>query len=163
MRKLSDDERRDERRALFSAAAEGELAVGDAVRRMRRITGLTQAEFARRIAGKGHRAHENGTRSLDQAVGDVDDPVLGDAALRVESCLRPAIDAQRGETSTTNKASLGWRRRSRDGARPRVPARARSLRPTRLDSFARDIDLLTHSIAIALEEGFAAGEPDTTE
>ncbi len=51
MRKLSDDERREARRALFEAAATGKLAVGDAVRRMRRITGLTQADFARRIAG----------------------------------------------------------------------------------------------------------------
>lgn len=51
MKKLSDDERRDARRALFEAAGKGELAVGDAVRRMRLITGLTQADFARRIAG----------------------------------------------------------------------------------------------------------------
>lgn len=51
MRKLSDDERREARHALFEAAATGKLAVGDAVRRMRRITGLTQADFARRIAG----------------------------------------------------------------------------------------------------------------
>ena len=51
MRKLSDVERAAERTNIFEAASRGTLTVADAVRRMRQVTGLTQPEFARRVAG----------------------------------------------------------------------------------------------------------------
>lgn len=51
MRRLSEAERAAERTNIFVAASSGTLAVADGVRRMRRVTGLTQAEFARRVAG----------------------------------------------------------------------------------------------------------------
>jgi DNA-binding XRE family transcriptional regulator len=51
MRKLTEEERQAERRALYDAASPSTLELADAVRRMRRITGLTQAEFASRVAG----------------------------------------------------------------------------------------------------------------
>lgn len=51
MRQLTEAERAAERTNIFEAASSGTLEVADAVRRMRRVTGLTQAEFARRIAG----------------------------------------------------------------------------------------------------------------
>ncbi len=50
MRKLTHEERRAEQRALFEAAAKGELTIADAVRRMRKVAGMTRAEFAERIA-----------------------------------------------------------------------------------------------------------------
>ncbi len=51
MRKLSEAERAAERTSLFEAASTGTLSIAEAVRRMRRVTGLTQAAFARRVAG----------------------------------------------------------------------------------------------------------------
>ena len=51
VRRLTEVERAAERTSLFEAASTGKLTVADAVKRMRRVTGLTQAEFARRVAG----------------------------------------------------------------------------------------------------------------
>jgi len=51
LRKLSPEQRRQEKRELYDDLAAGKVSVADAVRRMRRITGLTQPEFARRVAG----------------------------------------------------------------------------------------------------------------
>jgi len=51
MRKLSVEERQKARRELYDALATGSLDVAEAVRRMRLITGLTQAEFAQQVAG----------------------------------------------------------------------------------------------------------------
>lgn len=51
MRKIGDEERRAARRALFEDAERGSLRVADAVRRMRLVSGLTQVDFAERIAG----------------------------------------------------------------------------------------------------------------
>jgi putative transcriptional regulator len=51
MRKLSAEERQAERRALYESAPTSAIELGETVRRMRRITGLTQAEFADRVAG----------------------------------------------------------------------------------------------------------------
>ena len=56
MKQLGPDERRAARRALYQAIEQGGLSIGEAVRRMRAITGLTQAEFAERIAGISPRA-----------------------------------------------------------------------------------------------------------
>lgn len=51
MRRLGPEQRQQARRELYEALAEGKLTIPEAVRRMRVITGLTQAEFARRVAG----------------------------------------------------------------------------------------------------------------
>jgi|APLow6443716910_1056828.scaffolds.fasta_scaffold04070_3 DNA-binding XRE family transcriptional regulator len=51
MRKLSAEERQAERRAFYDATPTSAIDLAEAVRQMRRITGLTQAEFAERVAG----------------------------------------------------------------------------------------------------------------
>jgi len=56
MKRLGPEERRAARRALYEALDAGGLPLSEAVRRMREITGLTQAEFAERIAGISPRA-----------------------------------------------------------------------------------------------------------
>ena len=56
MRKLSAEERQEERRELYEMAPHSALELGETVRRMRRITGLTQAEFAEKVAGISRRA-----------------------------------------------------------------------------------------------------------
>jgi len=48
---LSAEERGREKRALYDDLAAGAVSLADAVRRMRRITGLTRPEFARKVAG----------------------------------------------------------------------------------------------------------------
>lgn len=39
------------RKALRQKLRNGELSIGEAVREMRRLTGLTQTEYAKRVAG----------------------------------------------------------------------------------------------------------------
>ncbi len=51
MRKLDAEQRRAEKALLFDQLAAGTLELSETVRRLRRITGLTQAEFAARVAG----------------------------------------------------------------------------------------------------------------
>lgn len=51
MRKLDADERQLLRRQLNEDIAAGAVGLAEAVRRMRQITGLTQPEFAKRVAG----------------------------------------------------------------------------------------------------------------
>lgn len=51
MRKLSPEARRAAKAQLYDDLAAGLVELPEAVRRMRLITGLTQAEFAARIAG----------------------------------------------------------------------------------------------------------------
>lgn len=56
MKKLDEEARRQERRALLApadgiGAVVSGLSIGEAVKRLRLLTGLTQAEFARRVAG----------------------------------------------------------------------------------------------------------------
>jgi transcriptional regulator with XRE-family HTH domain len=51
MRQLNDEERRVAKRQLYDELEAGTLDLAGAVRRMRLITGLSQSEFARRIAG----------------------------------------------------------------------------------------------------------------
>ncbi|MBO6938572.1 MAG: helix-turn-helix transcriptional regulator [Deltaproteobacteria bacterium] len=76
MKKLSVEERGAARRALYAAIDEGGLPLGEAVRRMREITGLTQQEFAERIAGVSPRAlaavergEGNPTKQTLEAIG----------------------------------------------------------------------------------------------
>ncbi|MCB9744137.1 MAG: helix-turn-helix transcriptional regulator [Alphaproteobacteria bacterium] len=51
MKHLSKEERRDLRDQLLADIEAGHVPLQDAVRRMRAVTGLTQAEFAERVAG----------------------------------------------------------------------------------------------------------------
>ncbi|MCB9592535.1 MAG: helix-turn-helix transcriptional regulator [Sandaracinaceae bacterium] len=51
MRILGPEERRAERVRLFEELGSSGLGLGETVRRLRRITGLTQKDFAARIAG----------------------------------------------------------------------------------------------------------------
>lgn len=51
MRILSPAERRAERVRLFEELGSSKLELAETVRRLRRVTGLTQREFAARIAG----------------------------------------------------------------------------------------------------------------
>ena len=51
MKQLSPEERRVARVALYEALEAGELDIADTVRRMREVAGMTQAEFAARVAG----------------------------------------------------------------------------------------------------------------
>ncbi len=76
MKRLGAEERRQLRRDFYEALDAGGVSIGDAVRRMREITGLTQQEFAERIAGISPRAlaavergEGNPTLSTLQAIG----------------------------------------------------------------------------------------------
>ena len=51
MRQLSAEEKRAEKQRLVEDVAAGSVEIPDAIRRMRAITGLSQSEFASRIAG----------------------------------------------------------------------------------------------------------------
>jgi len=51
MRKLTAEERRAAKVALYDDLDAGRLTIAEAVRRMRRVTGMTQREFAERVAG----------------------------------------------------------------------------------------------------------------
>lgn len=50
MRKLTADERREEKERLHADLKAGCLSIAETVKRMRLITGLTQAEYATRFA-----------------------------------------------------------------------------------------------------------------
>jgi DNA-binding XRE family transcriptional regulator len=51
MKQLSPEERREARLSLYQALEAGELDLAETVRRMRQVAGMTQAEFAERVAG----------------------------------------------------------------------------------------------------------------
>lgn len=49
--KMTAEQAREEKRLLREGIERGELSPGQAVRRMRRITGMSQKEYARKIVG----------------------------------------------------------------------------------------------------------------
>lgn len=51
MKHLGKDERNELRRRLYDDLDAGSLSIAEAVRRMRAVTGLTQRDFAERVAG----------------------------------------------------------------------------------------------------------------
>ena len=51
MKKLTPEQRHEARAQLYDDIADGAVPIPDLVRRMRHITGLSQADFARRVAG----------------------------------------------------------------------------------------------------------------
>jgi transcriptional regulator with XRE-family HTH domain len=51
MKKLSAEERRAAKVALYDDLEAGRLTIAESVREMRRVTGMTQKEFAERVAG----------------------------------------------------------------------------------------------------------------
>ena len=51
MKQLGKEERQELRRQLYDDLDAGRLTIAEAVRRMRAVTGMTQDEFAQRIAG----------------------------------------------------------------------------------------------------------------
>ena len=51
MKQLSPEERRAARVELYDALDAGELDLAETVRRMRQVAGMTQAEFAEKVAG----------------------------------------------------------------------------------------------------------------
>ena len=51
MKKLSPEERRAVRVALYEDIEAGGLSLAETVRRMRQVTGMTQADFAEKVAG----------------------------------------------------------------------------------------------------------------
>jgi len=56
MRQLSPEERREARVRFFEAIDSGGVPLAEAVRQMRVITGMTQAQFAERVAGISRQA-----------------------------------------------------------------------------------------------------------
>ncbi len=51
MKQLSPEERRIARVALYEDIEAGRLSLAETVRRMRQVTGLTQGDFAEKVAG----------------------------------------------------------------------------------------------------------------
>ncbi len=51
MRKLSEEERDSERVRLYEDLSAGRVGIPDAVRRMRAVAGMSQDEYASRVAG----------------------------------------------------------------------------------------------------------------
>ena len=51
MKTLTPEQRRQARAKLYEDIADGAVSIPELVRRMRHITGLSQADFARRVAG----------------------------------------------------------------------------------------------------------------
>lgn len=51
MKQLSPEERRAARVTLYEDIEAGRLGLAETVRRLRQVTGLTQAEFAEKVAG----------------------------------------------------------------------------------------------------------------
>lgn len=51
MKQLSPEERRAARITLYEDIEAGHLSLAETVRRMRQVTGLTQADFAEKVAG----------------------------------------------------------------------------------------------------------------
>lgn len=77
MRILGAEERRAERARLFEELGSSRLELSETVRRLRRVTGLTQREFAARVAGisapalaKIERGEGNPTLETLQKIGE---------------------------------------------------------------------------------------------
>ena len=51
MKKLTPDQRREAKAQLYTDVTTGGVPIPEMVRRMRHITGLNQADFARKVAG----------------------------------------------------------------------------------------------------------------
>lgn len=77
MRQLTKEERRAERARLYAGLEDGSISLAEAVRTMRAVAGMTQEEYASRVAGVSktalaqiERGDGNPRLSTLQAIGE---------------------------------------------------------------------------------------------